>query len=200
MSEADGYKATIDGISFRLKEPFDFTFLKKYGQVFKVLDDQDSGNICFGVDDGVQKYFIKFAGAPTVRANVSAEEAATVLKQSTAIYRDLAHPILTRLINAEEIGGGFAAVFEWTDAICMAKMCPEEFTLGAEIDEITNVYTMGATAFALLAKFDRTQEKWPLCTQSYEVANKAVSNNREERQQSIRQFIQEWKTALSPIL
>jgi serine/threonine-protein kinase len=28
-------------------------------------------------------------------------------------------------------------------------MSPEEFTLGAYIDEVTNVYAMGATAFAL---------------------------------------------------
>lgn len=37
----------IDGVSFRMKEAFDFSFLRKYGRVFKVFDDQDSGNICF---------------------------------------------------------------------------------------------------------------------------------------------------------
>ena len=30
---------TIDGISFRLKAPFDFTFLHEYGRIFRVWDD-----------------------------------------------------------------------------------------------------------------------------------------------------------------
>jgi len=276
MSEIQSCEASIDGINFRLKEPFDFSFLKKYGQVFKVLDNQDSGNICFGVEDSRYKYFIKFAGAPTVRANLNEEEAIATLKNTIQIYRDLAHPILARLINAEEIGGGFAAVFEWVDAICMGRqyqqehqqfmalplvtrtkifeeimafhvhmaaqgyvaidfydgsimysqpdsrtiicdidfyskapytnqmgrlwgsglfMSPEEFTLGAEIDEVTNIYVMGATAFALLSGYDRTPEKWPLDMRLYNVVKQATSDKREERQQSIRQLIKEWEAA-----
>ena len=35
---------------------------------------------------------------------------------------------------------------------------PEECTSGAVIDEVTNVYTMGATAFSLLAYSDRSPE------------------------------------------
>ena len=37
---------------------------------------------------------------------------------------------------------------------------PEEFQLGAVIDEITNVYTVGATAFALFGEYNRTRDKW----------------------------------------
>ena len=36
---------------------------------------------------------------------------------------------------------------------------PEEYQLGADIDEITNVYTLGATAFALFGEYNRTREK-----------------------------------------
>ncbi len=32
----------IDGIEFKMGKQFDFSFLKKYGKVFKVFDDQDS--------------------------------------------------------------------------------------------------------------------------------------------------------------
>jgi serine/threonine-protein kinase len=39
---------TVDGINFKMQAYFDFSFLEKYGKVFKVFDDQDSGNICFG--------------------------------------------------------------------------------------------------------------------------------------------------------
>ena len=40
----------LDGIPFRLKEPFDFGFVSRWGRIFQVFDDQDSGNICFGTE------------------------------------------------------------------------------------------------------------------------------------------------------
>ena len=74
-------------------------------------------------------------------------------------------------------------------------MSPEEFTLGAGIDEVTNVYAMGATAFALFSKSDRSLEKWPLSERLYNVVKRAVSDERSERQQSIEQLIEEWRAA-----
>lgn len=65
----------IDGIEYKLKEAFDMSFLSKYGRVFKIYDDQDSGNICFGVEKDGRKYFIKFAGAPTVEYTGSSADA-----------------------------------------------------------------------------------------------------------------------------
>ena len=276
MADVNAYETSIDDVPFQLKAPFDFSFLKKYGRVFKVLANQDSGNICFGVDNGNEKYFLKFAGAETVYSNISTEEAIANLRKSVDIFRDLAHPYLSRLINAEEIGGGFMAVFEWADAISMGRMyqaqhqqfmalplstrvkifedvlafhahvaaqgyvaidfydgsimysqassktiicdidfyskmpyvnemgrlwgssifmSPEEFTKGAAIDEITNVFVMGKTAFALIAGYDNTLEKWPFDMPSYDVIKRAVSDKREERQQSITQLIEEWTTA-----
>lgn len=55
----------IDGIEFKMGKKFDFSFLKKYGKVFKVFDDQDSGNICFGIDSQGVRIFVKFSGAQT---------------------------------------------------------------------------------------------------------------------------------------
>ena len=267
----------IDYLSYSLKSPFDFSFLSKYGKVFKVFDDQDSGNICFGIADGFESYFVKFAGAPTARSNVSPDEAISRMKDTVQIYRDLAHPHLNLLIDAEEIGGGYATIFEWTDAQCMGKqyplsrakfmqmplskrlqvyndildfhthvakqgyvaidfydgcimydfkaertvlcdielyakmpyvnpigrmwgssrfMSPEEFELGAIIDEVTNVYTMGATAFAFFGEeLDRSIEKWKFGVESFEVAKRAVSDERSKRQQTIEQFIDEWRAA-----
>ena len=268
-----------DGVPYKLKEPFDFSFLSKYGKVFKVFDDQDSGNICFGVHDGESKRFVKFAGAPTERSRVSKDEAIQRMKSTVPIYQDLVHPLLTKFITSEEIGGGFVMVFEWTDAECMGRqypqsrekfmqmpidiglrvfddilafhthvvkqgyvaidfydgcvmydfnqyktvicdiefyakmpyvnnmgriwgssrfMSPEEFELGAAIDEITNVYTMGATAFAFFGDEDRRDrriEDWKLSKELFSVAKKATSDDRSERQQSIAQFIEEWGAA-----
>lgn len=51
---------TLDGIRFSMGKAFDFSFLRRYGTVFKVFDDQDSGNICFGMrgTDGT-RVFVK---------------------------------------------------------------------------------------------------------------------------------------------
>lgn len=272
----DFYIQNIDGIPYKLKAPFNFSFISKYGKVFKVFDDQDSGNICFGTERDGNRYFIKFAGAPTDRACVSAEEAIANLKRTVPIYRDLAHPTLIKYIDSEEIAGGFAMVFEWINGECphpmyplsrrsflemsfetkvnvfedildfhahvaahgyvaidfydgsimydfenektvicdidfyskapyinqMGRMwgssrfmSPEEFKMGATIDEVTNVYTMGATVLCLFAGGDRTPSAWPLGEAQYAVVKKATSDNRSERQQSIQQLLEEWEAA-----
>ena len=73
---------------------------------------------------------------------------------------------------------------------------PEEYQLGAVIDEITNVYTLGATAFALFGEYNRTRVKWQLSDKLFEIATRAVSDDRINRQQSIRQLTEEWEAAL----
>lgn len=75
-------------------------------------------------------------------------------------------------------------------------MSPEEFTLGAPIDEITNVYTLGAFAFALFSDYDRSPRSWTLGEAAYRTALRAVSDDRKLRWQSIGEFIAEWRVAL----
>jgi len=272
----DFYIQWIDGIPYKLKEPFDFSFISKYGKVFKVFDDQDSGNICFGVQKDEKRFFIKYAGAETARACVGKNISISNLKASAQVYWDLKHINLVNILYSEDIGNGFSVVYDWVDAEYMGRMyplsrkkfmqlplesrvkvfeeillfhthvascgyvavdfydgsimydfinekavicdidlyvktpfinpmgrlwgsgrfmSPEEFILGAQIDEITNVYTMGATAFALFSEYDRSQEAWPLTKSLYDVAKKAVDDDRSKRQQSIKQLFSEWKDA-----
>jgi len=271
----DFYIQWIDCVPYKLKAPFDFSFISKYGKVFKVFDNQGSGNICFGVSNGEVKCFIKFAGAPTANYSGKPEDAVERLKMAVPAYRDLAHPNLIRLISDEEIGSGYAAVFEWIDAMYMcapdgnqafknlplethltiyeeildfhkqvakngycaldlyedhimwdikkerAVICdidfysknwyeggsgiwntdcewypPEQFIDGAEIDEVSCVYIMGATAFALFGNGrNRSVENWKLSDSLFDVVKRAVSNDRSKRQQSIRQLIEEWRVA-----
>ncbi|HZK39695.1 MAG TPA: phosphotransferase [Clostridia bacterium] len=115
----DFYIQWIDGIPYKLKAPFDFSFISKYGKVFKIFDNQGSGNICFGMAEDENKYFVKFAGAPTGNYTGTAEDAIERLKRAVPTYQDLAHPNVINLIKAEEIGGGYAAVFDWVDATHM---------------------------------------------------------------------------------
>lgn len=190
----------IDGIKFKLKEPYDFSFLVGYGKVFQVFDDQDSGNICFGTEKDGKKYFIKFAGARTAEYDGEPCDAVGRLKATVPVYEKLRHKSLIEYIGSKEVGDGFAMIFKWADGACMGRMwgssvfmSPEEFKLGAAIDEITNVYTMGAMAFALFGNYKRNLENWSLSEALFHVAVKAIQDDREKRQASITGFINEWK-------
>lgn len=273
------YLQSFGDLPYKLRSPFDFSFLDRYGTVFQVFDDQDSGNICFGTQKDGQRYFIKFAGAPTEAYTGTLEDAVARLRASLPVYRSLRHKNLIELIDAGDMGGGFALIFRWADGDCMGRMypaarqrflrlpltekqqvfsdvldffvcvaaqgyvaidfydgsilydfehhttticdidffrhqpcvndmgrmwgssrfqSPEEYQLGAVLDEITNVYTVGATAFELFANGSRTRETWPLNDAQFYAAQKAVSDDRSLRQQSILQFKNEWELAGSP--
>lgn len=263
----------IDAIEFKMKAEFDFSFLSEYGKVFKVFDDQDSGNICFGTEKDEQKYFIKFAGAKTAEYDGEPCDAVSRLKATVPIYENLRHKNLIEYMDSKEIGNGFAMIFKWVDGECMGRMypeshrkfmslsnntrlkvfadildimkyiaeqnfvaidfydgsimcdfenqktiicdidffrkspavndmgrmwgssifmSPEEFEKGAVLDEITNVYTLGAMAFALFGNYKRNFENWSLNKNLYNVAVKATSDNRDSRYQSVEKLIDEW--------
>ncbi|WP_425415408.1 serine/threonine protein kinase [Paenibacillus glacialis] len=75
-------------------------------------------------------------------------------------------------------------------------MSPEEFELGASIDEITNVFNMGAIAFCLIGgELDRSYSKWDAGKELYCVALKAVERNRKDRYSSVADFYSAWKIA-----
>lgn len=116
----------IDGIEYKLKEPFDFDFIHKYGVVFKVFDDQDSGNICFGTEKDGKRYFIKFAGASTAEYCGNTENAIERLIDTLPIYENLKHNSLIKFLFAEKIGDGFAMIFEWADGVCMGRMYDDD--------------------------------------------------------------------------
>lgn len=264
---------SIDGINYELQEPFDMSFLLKYGEVFQVFDKQDSGCICFGIQNKDKKLFVKFAGAKPVRFKGTPEDAISGLKAASNVYKDLKHKSLVSFIHGETMGNGFANIYEWTDAKCMGRqydsremffalplnerihifedilafhqfvaekgyvaidfydgsimydftnkktiicdidsysrkpyintmgrmwgssrfMSPEEFEKGAVIDEVSNVFLMGATAFALLGDAsDKTMQNWKADKALFEVARKAVSMERTNRYQSIKEFNTEW--------
>ena len=154
--------------------------------MFKVYDDQDSGNICFVTEKDGQRYFIKFAGAPTERYNGNPADAIARLKATLPVYSELQHENLIEYVI-------FDMGRMWGSSLFQS---PEEYEVGAVIDEITNVYAVGATAFALFGEYNRNRDRWQLSDQLFEVAANAVSDDRNRRQQSIRQLREEWETAI----
>ncbi|MGM0883184.1 MAG: protein kinase domain-containing protein [Bacillota bacterium] len=283
------FRVELDDVKFQLQEEHDFDWLQKLGRVFAVFDQQDSGNISFGVERDGEKLFIKYAGAKTLNFSGETQDAIQNLEQAVYLYHDLSHPSLIELINHFEVKSGYAAVFKWFEGeslhphwsfpppakyshpdspyyrykqltvaerlvsldsifsfhsyvekkgfvavdfydgsliydfrnneikICdidiyqkkpfintMGRlwgssrfMSPEEFILGAEIDERTNVFNMGAMAFALLGgELDRSFAKWEAGRDLYEVAIRAVNENRQLRYSNVADFKTAWGLAL----
>jgi serine/threonine protein kinase len=275
LSKKEIHVQQIDRTQVRLKEPFDFHFIHQYGSVFRVFDEQSSGNLCFGVEKAGKKYFMKFAGARTINDHdLPVEDAVARLRAAVPKYKDLEHPSLIRLVDSAEVKDGYVLLFDWEAGesfgnpdcsldhrflslpisqrvrvfeqvlrfhlhvaccgyvaidfnhnsilynfesgkvtVCdidfyarqsymngmggvfgiKTLMSPEESRCAGLLDEVTNVYTMGATAFMLLASGDRTLERWPLNAKLYEVVKRAVSDSRSQRQQSIAQLLEEWE-------
>lgn len=279
---------SLDKVSFQLKEKHNFEWLTDLGEVFSVFDEQDSGNICFGIKKDGTKKFVKYAGAKTKEYTGEPEDAIATLKNSICIYEDLQHKHLINLLEHYEVEKGYVLVFEWFEGECLhshwsfppphkythpespfyrfkqlpieqrlksfkniiefhlnvgrnnyvavdfydgsilydfknnvTKICdidlykkkpfintvgrlwgssrfmsPEEFELGAKIDERTNVFNMGAIAFGLLGgELDRSISNWDAGQELYQVAMKAVKLDRIERYSTIEEFLSAWETA-----
>jgi serine/threonine-protein kinase len=76
-------------------------------------------------------------------------------------------------------------------------MSPEEFEFGAKIDERTNVFNMGAIAFGLFGgELDRSISRWDAGQELYEIASKAVKNDKKERYSTVEEFFLTWKSAI----
>lgn len=279
----------IDNVTFELKRDYDFSWLSKYGQVFCVYDQQDSGNICFGVKNKNRKVFIKYAGAPTVNYEGTVEDAILRMKKAIHVYEDIAHPNLINLVEHFKQGDGYACIYDWVDGECLHAhwnfdkypkyshpaspnfkfnlltleqklkcidtilnfhilvaekeyvaidfydgsimydfktnktticdidfyhkglfinsdgfmmgsprfMSPEEHEKGAIIDEVSNVFTLGAITFELLGN-NRTRsiEHWTGPYALFEVAKKAINKDRTERYQSIKELYTAWTSVI----
>jgi serine/threonine protein kinase, bacterial len=108
-----GVRMRAGGAPFTLAEPHDFAFLASLGEVFAVFDQNDSGNISFGLRRGDERYFLKYAGARTLRMACPPAQAVATLRAAATVYHDLAHPNLIELVDAGPIGAGFHLLFKW---------------------------------------------------------------------------------------
>jgi serine/threonine protein kinase len=266
----------LDGLPLRLRAPHDLTFTTRWGRVFAVLDQQDSGNLCLGIEGPAGRVFVKYAGAPTVRYDGAVEAAVANLRRSAEVYRALAHPSLVRLREAVDVGAGHALVFDWTDATPVGRqydrshvvrslsaqaradavqqiydfhvhavargwvaidlydgsvmldadggrvtlcdldlydqgpvvnrmgrlwgstrfMSPEEYRLGAPIDEVTNVFALGALAHTFLGDdATKSREAWVGSDAQFEVAVRALHAERDDRWPSVAALAGAWRAA-----
>ena len=278
----------IDGVAYRLKEQRRLDFLSRYGKVFCVFDENDSGNLSFGVGCAEERYFIKIAGLKTICSHTPTEVAIANLIRAVKVYKDIRHPNLIQLLDHYALDDLYIAVFKWVDGDCLFDhwnfdkyaqdqtlipprdrfrllplqkrlaafdtlvsflstvidcgyvavdlydgslmydfqrdrltlcdidlfektpytnpigrmwgsarfMSPEEYRLGADIDEVTNVFTLGALSFAFFGDDqEKNFETWDAGKALYAVAARAMDPAREKRYQSIRAFAQNWHEA-----
>ncbi|MFJ3405658.1 hypothetical protein [Promicromonospora sp. NPDC090134] len=267
----------LDGLPVHLRAPHDLSFSARWGTVFAVLDQQDSGNLCLGVEGPAGRVFVKYAGAPTLRYDGDVDTAAARARRAAEVYRALAHPTLVTLREAVDVGTGHALVFDWTDATPVGRqfeqshvvrsldlavrvdavrqvydfhahaaargwvavdlydgsvmiepgtgrvvlcdldfyehaplvnrmgrmwgssrfMSPEEYVLGAPIDEVTNVFALGALAHTFLGDdATRSPAAWSGSAAQLAIADRAVHPDREERWPSVAALAEAWRAAL----
>lgn len=280
----------LNKVNFQLQEEHNFDWLKQLGSVFSVFDQQDSGNISFGVENNEQKYFVKYAGAKPIDFSGNPKDAIERLKNAVSVYQSLEHPHLIKLQDYFATESGYAIVFQWYEGECLhshwsfggaAKytnpkspyyrfkklelekrlkaldaifsfhtyveskkhvavdfydrsilydfrndetiICdidfyrkspsindigenfwgsnrsksPEEYKLGSPIDSITNVFNLGAIAFGLLGgEMDRSFSKWDANHSLYEVALRAVEEDRNKRYSTVKDFYDAWMSVL----
>ena len=74
-------------------------------------------------------------------------------------------------------------------------MAPEEFELGARIDERTNVFTMGRTAAVFLSDGTLDRDPFRGSDAQYEVIRRACRDDRSERFDSMEAFYRAWEQA-----
>lgn len=268
----------IDGIKYKLAESYDFSFINDIGTVFEVFYEQYSGNMCFGIQKGNEKLFVKHAGSLTINHLVEPSYTKELLIRATDVYRKLNHSSLIKLLDSYHINDGYINIFKWAEGenlnrdskslpinrykslplelrfksydtildfhqhtinkgyiasdfyegsiiydfgknvttICdvdfyrespiinhMGRMwgsskfmSPEEFKLGDTIDEITNVYNLGAFAFFVFGSArEKNKSDWNASDYLYNVAQKAVNPDKGERHQTLAEFINAWNNA-----
>ncbi|GAB6453693.1 MULTISPECIES: hypothetical protein [Bacillus] len=109
----------LNKVDFQLQEEHNFDWLKQLGSVFCVFDQQDSGNISFGVEKDEQKYFVKYAGAKPIDFSGNPKDAIKRLKNAVPVYQSLEHPHLIKLLDNFPTDYGFAVVFQWFEGECL---------------------------------------------------------------------------------
>ncbi len=114
------FTQTLGSVTFSLSQPRDFSWLLTLGTPFAVFDQNDSGNISFGIagPDGT-RLFVKVAGASPVEYPGDPADAIARLRAAQTVYESLSHPHLIRYREAVELPWGLALVFHWAEGECL---------------------------------------------------------------------------------
>jgi len=91
-------------------------YLARIGEVFTIFDQQDSGNVSYGVRVGGDRYFVKTAGDPGDTAPYFDHAGrVTLLRNAAVLAGRVRHRALTELEGVVESSVGPMLVYRWAD-------------------------------------------------------------------------------------
>jgi serine/threonine-protein kinase len=90
--------------------------LRDAGAIFAVFDQQDSGNVSYGVEVSGGRYFVKTAGSPELDLpHLTHEQRVRLLRNAARIGRAYRHAALPQLQRVIESPHGPMLVYGWVD-------------------------------------------------------------------------------------
>jgi len=92
-------------------------FLDSVGRIFVHIDQQDSGNVSFGVAAAGNRYFVKTAGEPAGTAGDGGAHGRRLarLENAERLARSVSHPALTEFVTSVDSAWGRMLVYRWAD-------------------------------------------------------------------------------------
>ena len=92
-------------------------FLDSVGRIFAHIDQQDSGNVSFGVVVAGNRYFVKTAGDPAGTAGDRSAHGRRIarLENAERLARSMSHPLLTQFVGSTESAWGRMLAYQWAD-------------------------------------------------------------------------------------
>ncbi|MFT3696888.1 MAG: hypothetical protein QM831_27350 [Kofleriaceae bacterium] len=83
--------------------------------MFATFDEQDSGNVSYGVESDAARYFVKTAGNEHGAVTLTFEARVAMLRNAIELARSCAHACLPRLHRVIESPSGPMLVYGWVD-------------------------------------------------------------------------------------
>ncbi len=167
-------------------------YLRSVGTVFAEFGalTQDSGNVSYGVRIAAERYFVKTAGRPDdPRPFLKHAARVALLRNAVRLSGSLGIVDLDTYREGpfrNEMGRMFGSA---------RFMAPEEFELGALIDQRTNVFVMGRTALVFLSDGTLSADAFRGTRALFKVVARACDPERSRRYDSMAAFYRAWRAA-----
>jgi hypothetical protein len=174
------------------------SFVRRCGTVLREFDHhtQDSGNVSWLVESAGQRYFVKTAGTsdrPPQGAPVPGWIAGD--QYDGCLIVDFDAPAL-RVLDLDSYRRGrtindMGRMFGST-----RFMAPEEFELGAQIDERTTVFTLGRIVWHFATRLTEDPARFCGTAELASVVQKATRASPTDRHENVAHLASAWATAL----
>lgn len=112
----------VQGLPVELRAFHDLSFVEGFGRVLRVFDRLQSGLLGFQMEQDGRRFYLKYAGAPTLMAMEPCAQSVQRLRLASKRYETLCHPALASFRGARDYGSGFVLLLEWIDGLPLAPL------------------------------------------------------------------------------